>query len=83
MENTLKFSNSLSVADFKAQHSITGTIDIVLNPKTQKKFFVAGSINGKVSIKGYDNPVISLCTDGTETFYMLHSKATTNVIDTL
>jgi len=65
-------------------HSINGLIDIILNPHTKKTFFVAGSINGKVSTKGYkDNPVISVCNDGTETFYMLHSKATTNVIDTL
>jgi len=82
METTLKFRKQFTIADFKSANN-GNKIEIIKNPKTSKVFFVCGSVNGKVSKKGYAEPVISECTDGTETFYMLHSKNTANILDTL
>lgn len=64
--------------------SADASIDVIKNDKTGKLFFDAGTVRGAVSSKGYDNPVISRVkgTDGQE-FLLLHSKGTTNVVDTL
>jgi hypothetical protein len=80
---TIKFGKQISVQAFKAQCSAS-SLDIIKSPITGKLFFDCGGTTGKVSNKGYSNPVITECTDEDGVvFYMLHSKAETNVIDSL
>ena len=83
VDNTIKFGQQFTLEQIKAKGQCS-KIDIVKNPHTGKIFFVAGSLSGKVSKKGYSNPVISLCTDEKgEQFYMLHPKSESNVIASL
>ena len=83
VDSTIKFGAQFTVEQFKAKAQCS-KIDIVKNPHTGKIFFVAGSLSGKVSKKGYANPVISECADENgEAFYMLHSKAETNIINSI
>lgn len=84
MAAEMKFGQKFTVAQFKANNNAT-KIDVIKNPHTGKTFFTCGSASGKVSTKGYTpNPVITECTDEDGVvFYMLHSEADTNVIDTL
>lgn len=83
VDNTIKFGQQFTIEQFKAKAQCS-KIDIVKNPHTGKTFFVAGSLSGKVSKKGYSNPVISECTDEKgEKFYMLHSKSESNIIASL
>ena len=79
---TLTFSKQHSIADFKALNN-GNAIDIIKNPQTGKLFFTCGSVTGAVATKGYASPVVSLVTDGAESFYMLHSKNETNLVDSL
>jgi hypothetical protein len=80
---TITFTKKYTIEQFKSI-SKCSKIDIIKNPHTGKIFFSAGDFNGKVSKKGYANPVISLCTDDKgETFYMLHSDSSDNVLDSL
>ena len=82
-QSTIKFGKQISVSAFKAQCS-ADKLDIIKSPITGKLFFNCNGVTGKVSNKGYDNPVITECTDEDGVvFFMLHSKAETNVIDSL
>ena len=84
-KQTLKFASQHTIAEIKSLGK-ADKLEIIKNPNTGKLFFVAGSVSGKVSNAGYQpNPVISFCEDSAsgEKFYVLHSKATTNVVDTL
>ena len=84
MEAKMIFGQKYSVAQFKANNNAS-KLDIIKNPHTGKTFFTCGSASGKVSNKGYQpNPVITECTDEDGVvFFMLHSEANTNVVDTL
>ena len=83
----LVFGESWTPSEFKKQFATETTpIDIIKNPHTNKVFFVCGKVTGRVSLKGYrENPCITLTTDedSGELAYMLHNRATTNVIDSL
>jgi hypothetical protein len=80
----MEFVNTYSLPEFKELQGAGPRLEVIRNPKTDKLFFQCGSISGAVSTKGYSvNPVVSLVTAGEETFYMLHNKATTNVVDVL
>ena len=81
---TMKFGTKHTISAFK-QANNASKLDIVKNPHTGKVFFTCGSASGKVSNKGYQpNPVITECTDeDNNTFFMLHSEADTNVVDSL
>ncbi len=78
MDN-LKFVETLSVAEFKAQKNVQ-KIEVKQNPQTGKCFFVYGMQTGAVSDKflsgGITCPVISqVCSPETgDMFYMLHQK---------
>ena len=80
----MTFGQKYSVSAFKAMHNAS-KLDVIKNPHTDKVFFTCGSASGKVSTKGYTpSPVITECTDEDgKTFFMLHSEADTNVLDTL
>jgi len=85
----MKFISTQSIADFKSSCK-SDELQVIKNPHTEKLFFTCGNTTGKVSTKGYNKPVVSLCevdnvTEGTvgEQFYMLHSASETNVIATL
>lgn len=75
----LKFIETLSVAEFKAQQGVE-KLEVKQNPQTGKCFFVYGLQTGAVSDKflkgGITNPVISqVCSPETgDMFYMLHQK---------
>lgn len=75
----LKFIETLSVAEFKAQQGVE-KIEVKQNPQTGKCFFVYGMQTGAVSDKflsgGITCPVISqVCSPETgDMFYMLHQK---------
>lgn len=75
----LKFIETLSVAEFKAQQGVE-KIEVKQNPQTGKCFFVYGMQTGTVSDKflsgGITCPVISqVCSPETgDMFYMLHQK---------
>ena len=76
---SLKFLETMSVAEFKAQKGVE-KIDVKQNPQTGKCFFVYGCETGAVSDKFTNgeitNPVISqVCSPDTgDMFYMLHQK---------
>ncbi len=76
---SLKFIETMSVAEFKAQKEVK-KIDVKQNPQTGKCFFVYGCETGAVSDKFANgeitNPVISqVCSPETgDMFYMLHQK---------
>ena len=80
----LKFIETLSVADFKAQKGVN-KIEVKQNPSTGKCFFAYGFETGAVSAKflrgGIDNPVISqVCVPETgDMFYLLHQQGESNV----
>lgn len=80
----LKFIETLSVADFKAQKGVS-KIEVKQNPSTGKCFFAFGFETGAVSAKflrsGIDNPVISqVCVPETgDMFYLLHEQGESNV----
>lgn len=87
----LKFVNTFTVADFKANHEIA-TIDIVKSPKTGKLFFSAysskkGTITGPVGENFKECPMVSeVIGDGGEVFYLLHKKGASseeNIVDKL
>lgn len=77
MEKNLKFLETWSVADFKANHNVE-KIEIKQNPHTGKCFFVYGFETGACSEKFKSGqitvPVISqVCSADTgDMFYMLH-----------
>ena len=76
---SLKFIETMSVAEFKAQKEVK-KIDVKQNPQTGKCFFVYGCETGAVSDKFANgeitNPVISqVCSSETgDMFYILHKK---------
>ena len=76
---SLKFLETMSVAEFKAQKGVE-KIDVKQNPQTGKCFFVYGCETGAVSDKFTNgeitNPVISqVCSSETgDMFYILHKK---------
>ena len=76
---SLKFIETMSVAEFKAQKEVK-KIDVKQNLQTGKCFFVYGCETGAVSDKFANgeitNPVISqVCSPETgDMFYMLHQK---------
>ena len=78
MEN-LKFIETLSVAEFKAQQNVE-KLEIKQNPKTGKCFFVYGIETGAVSEKflqgKLNDPVISkvVSPEDGEMFFMLHQR---------
>ena len=75
----LKFIETLSVAEFKAQQGVE-KIEIKQNPKTGKCFFVYGIETGSVSEKfnrgELNDPVISkvVSPEDGDMFYMLHQR---------
>ena len=75
----LKFLETLSVNEFKAQKGVN-KIEVKQNPSTGKCFFVYGCETGAVSDKfqhgELTEPVISqVCSPSTgDMFYMLHQK---------
>lgn len=90
MENTLNFSETMTVQRFKDKHNVR-QLDIIKNPKTGKMFFSCpddSSISGKISTSDdwKTNPAISRCTDTSsgETFWMLHKKGeAANVVESI
>ena len=76
---SLKFIETMSVAEFKAQKEVK-KIDVKQNLQTGKCFFVYGCETGAVSDKFANgeitNPVISqVCSPETgDMFYILHQK---------
>jgi hypothetical protein len=83
-KQTLKFASQHTIAEIKSLGK-ADKLEIIKNPNTGLLFFVAGSVRGAVSTKGYQpNPVVSLCTiEGGDSMYILHSKSNANVVDTL
>jgi len=80
--STLKFIETLSVAEFKERTH--ANIEIYRNPKTEKLAFESGAIRGAVSENYKEAPVLSLVQGDTEEqFWLLHKKSTQNVLDTL
>lgn len=79
MEKNLKFLNTMSIAEFKAQHEVK-SIDIKKNEQTGKCFFVYGVETGACSKRAERGdltmPVISeVCSADTgEVFLLLHQK---------
>ena len=77
--DSLKFIETMSVADFKTKMGVE-RIDVKQNPNTGKCFFVYGCETGAVSeriLKGdITKPVISqVCSPDTgDIFYMLHQQ---------
>jgi hypothetical protein len=77
---TIQFGKQYSMSAFKAKCQ-ADKLDVIKSPITGKLFFVCGDVKGKVSSKGFDNPVITQCTDEDGViFYMMHSQSETNVI---
>ena len=80
MESTLKFIQTLSVEEFKAQKGVN-VIEVKQNPATGKCFFTYAFETGAVSerfLKGeLKTPVISqVCSAETgDMFYLLHERA--------
>lgn len=75
MDNNLKFIDTLTVEQFKAQQLVK-EIQVRKNPHTSKLFFTYGGKTGAVSTKGIPtHPMISLVegNDG-EQFYLLHEE---------
>ncbi|MBQ8047005.1 MAG: hypothetical protein IJ196_03675 [Prevotella sp.] len=79
----LKFIETLSVAEFKAQVGVQ-KIEVKQNPSTGKIFFAYGCETGAVSDKfaagQITNPVIShVCSPDTgDMFYLLHQRGESN-----
>ena len=75
MDNNLKFINTLTVEQFKAQQLVQ-EIQVRQNPRTSKLFFTYGSKTGAVSAKGIPtHPMISLVEDNEGAqFYLLHEE---------
>ena len=76
---TLKFLNTMSAEEFKAQKGIT-KIDIFRNEKTQKHFFACGNERGAVYAKYPTEPpkepmVSEVVTSTGEQFFLLHNKS--------
>ena len=75
----LKFIETLSVEEFKAQHEVE-KIEVKQNPRTGKCFFTYGFETGAVSEKfgngELSDPVISkvISPEDGEVFYMLHQR---------
>jgi hypothetical protein len=88
MEKTLKFLNTMSVADFKKKYEVN-QIEVKRNENTGKCFFVYGFETGAVSRKVETGeltvPVISeVCSPETgDKFYLLHQKGEGNGATTL
>ena len=84
-ENNLTFVSTSTLAEFKAAKSVS-SLDIVKNPKTEKIFFSCSSTSGAVSSKwtSKEPSMISVVKgeDSVE-FFMLHNKASVNVIETI
>jgi hypothetical protein len=83
--NTLKFSDTLSVAKFKAINGIS-KLNLIKSPISGKRFFNSpddSKIGGKVSeaIDMSQELFISTCTDETtgDSFNMLHNTSNANV----
>ena len=80
----LKFIETLSVAEFKAQKGVN-KIEVKQNPNTGKCFFIFGFETGAVSagfLQGkIENPVIShVCVPETgDLFYLLHQQGKSNL----
>lgn len=83
MEKKLTFHKTLTINDFKALNNNNG-IDIIKNPKTEKLFFSCGHTTGAVSADYAEAPCASLVSgeDNVE-FWLIHKKATTNVVASL
>lgn len=75
--NNLKFNETLTVEQFKAQMNVT-RLEVKQNPHTGKLFFTFGSKTGAVASKGIPSkPMISHVTgDDGESFWMLHEEGT-------
>lgn len=75
--NNLKFNETLTVEQFKAQMNVT-RLEVKQNPHTGKLFFTFGSKTGAVASKGIPSkPMISNVTgDDGESFWMLHEEGT-------
>lgn len=72
--NTLKFLDTYTIEQFKADHQVP-TIKVKKNPNTGKLFFTYGNKVGAVSSKGIPSkPVISLVEGDGEEFYLLHNE---------
>ena len=75
----LKFIETLSVAEFKAQQGVE-KLEVKQNPQTGKCFFVYGFETGAVSTKVKNgqltDPVVSkvVSPEDGEVFYMLHQR---------
>lgn len=91
MATKLNFTNTVSIARFKAVNTVSA-ISIIKNPATDKKFFTCpddSSLSGKIAEEiDLNLPLyISDCTnpDTGETFRMLHNRAdnSANVVATL
>jgi hypothetical protein len=85
MANTLVFHKTLSIADFKSQNN-NNAIEIIKNPKTEKLFFVCGSITGAATDSYKESPCMSLVSSEEEPdtqFWLLHKKSAGNTVDTL
>lgn len=77
MNNQLKFHETLTVEQFKAEQ-LVDKIQVKRNPKTNKLFFTFGAKTGAVAVKGIPkHPMISNVSapDG-EVFWLLHEEGT-------
>ena len=76
---TLKFLNTMSAEEFKAQHGIT-KLDIFRNEKTRRHFFAYGNDYGavyaKYPLEPLKEPMVSeVLTSTGEQFFLLHNKS--------
>lgn len=80
----LTFKRSMSPSEFMKEHGYD-KLDVVINPKTGKRFLSTTDAEGKSEAVGKasksddykNNPVISWCEDpvSKEEFWMLHGQA--------
>lgn len=77
MDNQLKFNETLTVEQFKAEQHVS-KIQVRKNPKTNKLFFTFGAKTGAVAVKGIpQHPMISnVSTPEGGVFWLLHEEGT-------